>query len=296
MHQTYDTNRLSIARLCPGDAEFVKELVNTPGWLKFIGDRKVHNLEDAHAYIQKIMNSPNINYWVVRLKDEGTCIGIVTFIKREYLDHHDIGFAFLPPYFKKGYAYEAAHAILEDAILDNHPKIVATTIKGNENSVKLLAKLGLSFEKEMELGNEILNIYSVTADKVMINAITKTFFSLFTNTNNNIPNLEAIHQICLPGAVIMKQENKSVQVYDLDSFIRPRQAILIDGTLTDFEEYEVEEDTRIINHIAQRFSRYQKSGFLNGQRFEARGAKLFQYAKNHEGWKISAVIWEDEKE
>lgn len=295
MESRYITERLVLDELCLNDTEFINELVNTQEWIKFIGDRNIKTEEDAINYIQKIMDNPNINYWVVKLKSENISIGIITFIKRDYLDHHDIGFAFLPKYAKNGYAYEASITVLNDAVNNkNHSKILATTVKENINSIKLLEKLGLSFEKEMENGKDLLMIYSVANDNFFVNQITTTFFNLFTNTKQRKPKIENINDICLPETIIIKKDKDKEEIFNLDNFIRPRKRILTDGTLTEFEEYEVVEETKVVNNMAHRFSRYQKKGYLNGEYFEGTGTKFFQYIKTTKGWKINSVIWEDE--
>lgn len=165
MEIKYKTERLLLNELSLNDTEFIHELVNTQEWIKSIGDRNIRTVEDAKKYIKKIINNPNINYWVVKLKNENFSIGIITFIKRDYLQYHDIGFAFLPKYANYGYAYEASATVLSDAINNkNYLQILATTVKENINSIKLLKKLGLSFEKEMEVGKDLLIIYSIKAE------------------------------------------------------------------------------------------------------------------------------------
>jgi ribosomal-protein-alanine N-acetyltransferase len=116
MKNNYSTDRLLLNEINLKDAEFILELVNTPEWIKFIGDRNVGDITDANEYIQKIISNPNAHFWVVRIRDQQIPIGIITFIKRDFLDHHDIGFAFLAKYTKKGYAYEATITVLNDAI------------------------------------------------------------------------------------------------------------------------------------------------------------------------------------
>lgn len=176
MQINYKTERLWLNKISIDDTEFIRELVNTQEWIAFIGDRSIHTVEDAKNYVQNIIDNPNIIYWVVKLKNEDTSIGIITFIKREYLAGNDIGFAFLPQYAKKGYASEAAVPVLKDAIIsDKHPKILATTIRENTNSINLLNKLGLSFEKEIQVGKDILLLYSITADKFLSIKSPKTF-------------------------------------------------------------------------------------------------------------------------
>ena len=104
---------------------------------------------------------------MVKLKDDKTAIGVVTFIKRDYLDHHDIGFAFLPDFCGSGYAYEATLAVLNKMVQQhNHSHILATTIPENSNSIKLLEKLGLQFEKEIKVEKETLHVYAVSIEKL----------------------------------------------------------------------------------------------------------------------------------
>lgn len=147
--------------LTEGDHDFIHELVNTEGWLQFIGDRNIHSKEAAIADINKINGTPDFYYWVVRLKDTPRLVGIITFIKREYLTHFDIGFAFLPEYNGKGYAYEAAHEVLSFIKLQpQHQTVLATTLPGNVRSIKLLVNLGFHFDREIMVGNNQLCVYS----------------------------------------------------------------------------------------------------------------------------------------
>jgi len=163
------TARLLLEPLSESDSEFIIELLNTEGWIKFIGNRNIHSIADAIAYIQKINGNKNITYWTVKLKDtKNSQIGLVTLIKRDYLEHNDIGFAFLPQFYAKGYAYEAANAVLsylsKNKLATN---ILAETLPENTSSIKLLEKLGLRFEKEMEIENETLHIYEASLAKYL---------------------------------------------------------------------------------------------------------------------------------
>ena len=160
MINSTSTERLSLDILTPEDHEFIIQLVNTKGWLKFIGNRNVYSKEEALAYIDKILATENLFYWVVRKKNEKLPIGIISFLKRQYLDHFDIGFAFLPEFMGFGYAYEAAKKILFIAGMNKKYPILATTVPGNTDSIKLLNKLGLHFEKELEIGNERIHVYT----------------------------------------------------------------------------------------------------------------------------------------
>ena len=138
------------------------------------------------------------------------------------------------------------------------------------------------------------NSDSHSADKIEINNLTKHFFNLFDNTDHKIPDWTMAEKICIPDIIIIKKTGLTEVVYNLANFIEPRKAILSDGTLTNFQEQELHEDTQIIGHIAQRQSRYQKSGNLSGKSFIETGTKLFQFIKTNNGWKINSLIWEDD--
>src|SRR6267142_5225976 len=95
------SERLFLTEVSFDDAEFIFELVNTPDWIRFIGDRNVKSKADASVLIERITDNPNVNYWVVKTKDQLTAVGIISFVKRDYLDFHDLGFAFLPHHAKQ---------------------------------------------------------------------------------------------------------------------------------------------------------------------------------------------------
>ena len=162
------TDRLLIESLTFNDAAFILELVNTEGWLTFIGNRNVHSEMDAREYIQKIIDNSNTDYSLVKRKEDQIKIGIITFIQRDYLDLADIGFAFLPAFSNQGYAYEATKAVLKTLIETNHlSHILATTIPENRSSIKLLKKLGLSYEKEIEVNKVKLQVYGAATDELL---------------------------------------------------------------------------------------------------------------------------------
>jgi len=157
------TTRLALSDLCLSDDIFILELLNTKEWIQFIGDRKIKTIEDAQGYINMILNFHDMHFRVVRLLENDIKIGIVTLIKREYLEFPDLGFAFLPAVSKLGYAYEASQATL-NAIKKNHvnSNIHAITIAENTNSIRLLEKLGFGFDKVFRDDNEELQLYTIT--------------------------------------------------------------------------------------------------------------------------------------
>jgi RimJ/RimL family protein N-acetyltransferase len=154
-----ETNRLALRRLTLEDAEFILDLLNQPSFLQFIGDKGVRTIDDARNYI---LTGPIASYerfgfglYLAELKTTRAAIGMCGLLKRETLDDVDIGFAFLPQYWRQGYAFESASAVMaygRDVLgLD---RVVAITSPDNEASIKVLNKLGLKFERMIRLSED----------------------------------------------------------------------------------------------------------------------------------------------
>src|SRR3989442_7723918 len=146
-----ETDRLVLRRLTVEDAEFIFDLLNQPSFLQFIGDKGVRTIDDARIYILTGRMASYERFgsglYLTELKQAQAPIEICGLLKRETLDDVDVGFAFLPQYWRQGYAFESALAVMaygrEVLGLD---RIVAITSPDNEASIKVLGKLGLKFE------------------------------------------------------------------------------------------------------------------------------------------------------
>ena len=298
-----ETERLTLREFLLDDAPFILTLVNTPEWLKFIGDKNVHSIEDAEQYLIsgpiKSYTDNGFGLSTVILKSSNQPIGMCGLVNRESLEDIDIGFALLSEYEGYGYAYEIASATMRRAKETlGIQKVVAITDANNISSIKLINKLGLQFEKTVHLAiNDSALLFTpsnVEKDKEEIDKLTNTFFSLFTNKDNAIPNVTEIKTLFIPRGMIISNTGENISIYNLDEFIKPREKLLSDGTLTDFSERELNSTTEIFGNIAQRFCFYEKSGVLNGNAFETRGMKTIQFVKVNAVWKMSSVAWSDE--
>jgi RimJ/RimL family protein N-acetyltransferase len=168
MKQILETERLILRELDIQDAHFMFQLLNSHGWIKYIGDRNIKSKEDAKEYIQK---GPLVSYaahrfglYAIELKESKLAIGVCGLLKREYLEFVDIGFALLPEYEAKGYAYEAAKAILDFSNENLHiNNFSAITLPNNSRSINLLKRLGFKFSKNFifESTNEELELYNL---------------------------------------------------------------------------------------------------------------------------------------
>src|SRR5205085_11080289 len=114
-----ETERLLLRRFAPDDAAFILELLNEPGWLRFIGDRGLRTLDAARDYIATglvaMYARTGFGLWAVQHKDDATLLGMCGLIRRDGLDDVDIGFAFLERHQGRGYAVEAASAVMTHA-------------------------------------------------------------------------------------------------------------------------------------------------------------------------------------
>ncbi len=151
-----ETEHLALRQLTLEDAPFVIELLNQPSFLKYIGDKEVRNVADAHRYLR---TGPLASYekngyglfWVGE-KATGKPVGICGLIKRESLEDADIGFAFLPEHCRKGYASESGRAVLEHSKrVMGLQRVVAIVQPENQASIGVLEKLGFRYEKMIDV-------------------------------------------------------------------------------------------------------------------------------------------------
>jgi RimJ/RimL family protein N-acetyltransferase len=151
-----ETSRLVLSKITVDDAPFILELMNSPGWLTYIGDRNVKTVEEAATYIQnnqlKVYETHGFGYYKVQLKaDKLKSIGSFGLLKREVLEHVDIGFSLLPEYHGQGFGLEGSTAIMNLAKNTFNIKTVcAITLPENKPSIHLLEKLGLSYQKRVK--------------------------------------------------------------------------------------------------------------------------------------------------
>ena len=158
-----ETERLTLRQLTTDDAEFMFELFNDPSFIRNIGDRNIRTIDDACQYI---VNGPVASYakngfglYLVVLKETGESIGMCGLIRRDGLEDVDIGYAFLPRFWSKGYASEAAQAVKEYAKdVVGLKRMVAIVDPANEGSIRVLEKLGLHYEKMVRLSADDIDL------------------------------------------------------------------------------------------------------------------------------------------
>ncbi|WP_129644866.1 GNAT family N-acetyltransferase [Peristeroidobacter agariperforans] len=154
-----ETERLVLRRLTLDDAEFIFRLVNEPSWLRYIGDKHVRNLDDARNYLRTgpldMYDRFGFGMFLCELKSTGEAVGSCGLLKRDTLPDPDIGYAFLPEHWGKGYALEAASAVLKYGHREHRlPRILAITSPDNERSIQVLQKCGMHFQRFIEMAEQ----------------------------------------------------------------------------------------------------------------------------------------------
>lgn len=142
-----ETSRLRLRVLESVDADWILELVGGDDWIRNIGDRGVRTLSDAEAYIERMrerQQKHGFSFYGVFLKESGEGLGICGFAHRDGYALPDVGFAFLPRHYRKGYALESGSAVLDLARTKlGMTEVLGITSPTNFGSIATLERLGL---------------------------------------------------------------------------------------------------------------------------------------------------------
>jgi ribosomal-protein-alanine N-acetyltransferase len=160
------TERLHLRKLTLDDAPFILKHVNEPSFIENIRDSGVRNLDDAEGYLTK---GPLASYekygfglCLMELRESKTPIGMCGLLKRDTLDFPDIGYSLDPAFWKKGYASEAAAAVLDYGFGElGMTRVLAITSPSNEASARLLLRLGMTDDGEVEYAGKPARIFSL---------------------------------------------------------------------------------------------------------------------------------------
>jgi RimJ/RimL family protein N-acetyltransferase len=147
-----ETERLQMRWLTLDDADLMLAVWNDPAFVRNVGDRGIRTEQQARDAMQKgvlnLYESYGYGPYRVALKDDDTPIGIIGMFRREGLSVPDIGYALLPDYCGKGYAFEASRAVInyarDELALERMYAIISP---GNTASIGLSKKLGLEFDR-----------------------------------------------------------------------------------------------------------------------------------------------------
>lgn len=289
------------------DADFLRALLNDPGWLANIGERNVRTRRQASAWIATRHTATygrlGFGFWAVERKSDGALLGMCGLVKRDTLMEADVGYALMPAFRGQGYAREAAAACVRYAqdVL-GLPEVWGITGPDNAPSAGVLQQIGLADAGITRLVGNDYDTWVFKSpradpgdDRAQIDALTRRFLAAFTNRDGVIPTLPALpHYFMLDATVRVADALGTVTTTDLHGFIAPRAELLARGRLVAFEEHETESRTEIRGAIAHRWLRYAKRGTLDGQAFEGSGTKSLQFVRTARDWKIASLVWTDD--
>ena len=120
------------------------------------------------------------------------------------------------------------------------------------------------------------------------------FYAAFDNRGGRAPATQTLRELFAPDGRITRVSAEGVASWDVDSFIAPREAMLTDGRLTDFHEWETDGATEVMGAIAVHRSHYRKTGRLDGAPYPGGGRKLISLCQTDGRWRIVSVVWEDD--
>lgn len=127
-----------------------------------------------------------------------------------------------------------------------------------------------------------------------IDTLIARFFAAFDNRNGIRPDLAKVTDCFTEKAIIVRRASTGAELYTVEEFAHPRIELLTQGTLLNFNEWEVSSTTQLFDGIAARTSRYCKSGMLNGNDYSGSGTKCFHLVELDVGWRIASLAWVDD--
>lgn len=324
------SGRLMLRPYHDDDVDDVQRFQSDPRVLPFI-PWVVRTRQETQQWLAKVSGSVvaqagDHGTWAIERIEDGRVVGSVNLSWTG--DGHgqaEFGFVLATDAQGCGYATEATTLLLDTAFpaLGLH-RAYARVDARNEASLRMLRRLGLRQEAHL-VGRELFKgawtdvvIFGVlseewtssrratatahqadptaTADQQAISALMRTFFGAFTSGPGVSTRLADLRAVFLPEAVIVRTCGDEPAVYGVDSFIAPRQALLTSGALVDFSEWELRGETHVFGDIAQHCCSYAKAGVGSGTPFSTRGMKMLQFVRTAAGWRISAAVWDDERD
>lgn len=166
-----ETPRLYFRELQPSDDAAMFEMDSNPDVHTYLGNTPVKHIDEVRKAIEMIRAqyaANGIGRWAVILKETGAFIGWAGLKLNHNVNRHeqyyDLGYRFMPQYWGKGYATEAAKAFVQYGFeVMKLQKINAYTDVPNLASRAALEKAGLTFmglfdyEGEEQTWYEIVN-------------------------------------------------------------------------------------------------------------------------------------------
>jgi len=159
-----ETPRLLLRELQPTDAQSFYALNANPNVIRYTGNTAFAIVEEAKEFLENYNDYQLNGYgrWAVILKDSGQFIGWCGLKYDADTQQTDIGFRFFEEEWGKGYATESAEVCLQIGFDQfGLASIVGRAMKANSASIRVLEKLGLTYEQDIVLDGEEAVLYQI---------------------------------------------------------------------------------------------------------------------------------------
>ena len=163
MKDPIETERLLLREFLLSDVEGMFELESNPNVHTYLGNKPITHIDESLSYIEFVQQQYKdfgTGRWAVILKETNEFLGWsgIKFITTEINNHKDfyeIGYRFIEKHWGKGYATEAGKAFIDYAFkVMKAESLYAYANAGNENSRRILEKLGLQYVNSFEYEGE----------------------------------------------------------------------------------------------------------------------------------------------
>ncbi len=158
-----ETPRLVLRQFTMADAPLILALNSAPGVLQYIHERGLKTVEEAADVLQNIIlpqYKNNLGRWAVHTKHNNDFVGWCGLKWLQTTNEVDLGYRFMPPYWSKGYATEAAQHTLNYGLHQlNLREIFGKTHIDKAASQNVLKKIGMQYVKEITEDNVQVKVY-----------------------------------------------------------------------------------------------------------------------------------------
>jgi RimJ/RimL family protein N-acetyltransferase len=144
------TERLLLREMTEADAAHLVRLSQNPNVTKYLPDLPLAGVEEAVRLLQAVVfpqYAHRIGRWAAIRTDTGEFIGWCGLKYYADVNEYDLGYRYFEEHWGRGYATEAARAVLRYGIERlRGARIVGKAMVGNAGSRRVLEKVGLAFE------------------------------------------------------------------------------------------------------------------------------------------------------
>ena len=163
-----ESERLVFVDYTKEDIWFLEKMLSNPNMVRYIGNGRVRNSEEALKFYEWIVGhyKLNENYGLKILKDKvtGENIGHAGLVPQivEGKEFIEVGYWIDEKHWGKGYASEVAHTLITYGLhVLKLPELIALVQKGNVASEKVAIKNGMKKEKVIVLNEKTVTVFLI---------------------------------------------------------------------------------------------------------------------------------------